>query len=188
MNCWFAGEVSGSEKVGGLIGRTCAGDIKITGCLNSGTVSSTGLNCGGFVGFSQEWQGTMVTLSNSLNVGSVSSPNIERTGALVGNIEGKIYVDKDSVHTVQSGLTYAFAWFPGSLYDMNKVEVPRVGTTRNSYVPFTTLDDLKGVKATQNTGLVFDNLNTTDVVEGSWITTDSYPILSQFSDMFAATK
>ena len=180
-DCWFDGTVSGSTYVGGLIGRTCAGDIKITGCLNSGTVSSTGLNCGGFVGFSQELQGTMVTLSNSLNVGSVSSPNIERTGALIGNVEGKLYVDNNTVHTTQSELTYAFAWFPGTLYDIDKNVVANAGNyNRNLYVPFSVVTDISGDKAYQNTGLDF---------EANWVARlGDTPVLSQWCESGAIYK
>ena len=183
-NCWFAGTVSGSTYVGGLAGRTCAGDIKITGCFNSGTVSSTGLNCGGFVGFSQLYDGTAVTLTNSLNVGSVSSPNIERTGALIGNVEGSLYVDKNSVHTVQSGLNYAFAWFAATLYDIDKNVIANTGNeNRNKYVAFISEENLKGANGYLNTGLTFDRPELPTPTEGAWVMRKGdYPALKMFVD------
>lgn len=166
-NCWYDGTVTGGTYTGGLVGRTCVGDIKISGCLNSGIVSGT-TNVGGLIGFSQEYQGTHVTLSNSMNTGSVSGGNAGTTGALTGTVQGYLYVDKNSVYTVQAGPNYAFASVAATLYDIDKNVIAE---NKEQYISFTAISALHDLKA----------YNIVD--RESWTArVDSYPIPSVFAN------
>ena len=185
-NCWFAGEVNTGTYgyTGGLVGLINGGTIEVSACLNTGTVYSEGKYVGGFIGMIQRTSSlATIRLSNSLNVGNVSSKQTASVGAAIGKMEALLYVDNTSVHTVQSGMTYAIgSGFTGVLYNMAGTQIT---SGQNNYISFKEIDDIKAADGYMNTGLVFDRPETTDYVEGAWVTTDTYPILGSFVNLFS---
>ena len=78
-NSYNAGSVSGTDKVGGLVGANkYFSTLTITSSYNAGSVSGND-NVGGLVGFND---GDTLTITNSYNAGSVSGN--DNVGGLVG--------------------------------------------------------------------------------------------------------
>ncbi len=86
-NCWFAGSVSGVERVGGFAGSIDAeSELSISHSLNSGTVTSSSNYVGGFVGLMNK---SGIFLTDCLNTGTVSTTSgTAYVGALVGGLNG----------------------------------------------------------------------------------------------------
>ena len=81
INCGNEGNISGDERVGGILGSTSTGTT-IDGCYNKGIISGTA-EVGGLVGY---FQGSTKACSvkNSYNLGKVTGDN--KTAGIVGNL------------------------------------------------------------------------------------------------------
>ena len=90
QNCWFAGSFSmKGEKTqygGGLVGRIFRGDLDMSHCLNTGSVSSeakdTALQLGGLIGAVHD-VGTL-NLTDSLNIGTLHVTSNNGVGSIIG--------------------------------------------------------------------------------------------------------
>ena len=84
--CINDGEVSGTQKVGGIIGNVYGfgKETTVKQCLNRGEVSSKGYNAGGIVG-SSEGGSASVKIENCANNGTLSGTGVN--GGIVGEID-----------------------------------------------------------------------------------------------------
>ena len=89
-NCWFDGEVSsprnGVKGIAGIVGWLTHGDLNISHCLNTGTISSItddrGVHLGGILG-AAKGQGTL-TITDCLNTGELVVVKDTCVGAVLG--------------------------------------------------------------------------------------------------------
>lgn len=131
-NCWFDGSVTlnktssvNYESVAGFVGALVQGNLTISDCLNSGSISyfyegaqATYAGPGGFVGYIYSHSTTtnrVLTIQNSFNTGVVlgqcSVQNEDgtytkytgRTGAIVGNNRGNVIIDNVYATTESNG-------------------------------------------------------------------------------------
>ena len=82
--CYATGTVTGSNKVGGLVGVPFTSDITIKNCYANCTVTSNGDYAGGLVGC---LQGTTITIENCYATGNVTC-NGNNAGGLTGDNPG----------------------------------------------------------------------------------------------------
>lgn len=161
-NCWFAGEVIGNTRVGGIVGQimwTSGDGIVMDNCLFNGIVRATDGSAGGLVG--HNWDNS--TLQYCVSNGRVCSDAAENVGAVVG----------------ESNITGV------AVYAIEKV-FKNDGTTENmasnkaGYKAMTEAQ-LTGIKAYKNTDLDFYWKDRNE--SGIWTAiTDAGPELKQFSE------
>lgn len=114
-NCNFTGKVSGTQYIGGIVGRT---NGNIDNCHFSGTVNATTLYTGGFAG---EITGTL-TVSNCSASGTVNNTNSANAAIWVGGFGGIIHGVNTEVSksfsdcTVTTAGNRCFGGFVGGLY------------------------------------------------------------------------
>ena len=90
-NCWFDGQLNmnGAEtrRAGGIVAVAMQGDIRITNCLNTGTISMTTTKgaafAGGIIG-TDSAKGTQIKITDCVNTGTVKGPVYFGIGAIVG--------------------------------------------------------------------------------------------------------
>ena len=107
--CCFAGSTSVKLSAGGLVGKIAQGNVTMTDCLNSGTITCTSTLNGGICGIilpsSLEWEAgtetgtTTVIMTNVLNIGTLSHVNNTSTGSIFGKIGKGTEVTFSNVHT-----------------------------------------------------------------------------------------
>lgn len=105
-NCWFDGEINATGKetrrLGGIVSVVMQGDVRITNCLNTGSISAEttpGASfAGGIVGTNSA-DDTQILISNCVNTGLVSSTEkYFGMGAIVGLTGG----GKKTVYTIEN--------------------------------------------------------------------------------------
>jgi len=100
-----SGDVTGSTRVGGLVGNSSALALVIGSSSNSGNVTTAGMNAGGLVGMTASGAaGTSLSITNSTSVGNVTGS--AGVGGLVANsISETVMISSSSVvgHTTGSG-------------------------------------------------------------------------------------
>ena len=90
-----SGQISGTYAVGGLVGRAfAASPVTITRTVNSGNVSASGIDSGGFIGRAE---GASVTVNASSNSGTITGTS--NTGGFVGIASGSPVTIEDSANS-----------------------------------------------------------------------------------------
>ena len=121
-------------------------------------------------------------------MGSVTSDsNAKSVGAAIGTVRAgtSLYVEKESVHTILDGSVASTKYTIGSQFSGGVYNFAGQIQTNNNQTNIMHIEgnSINGTNAYTNTGLGFDREETTDVIEGYWVTTDSYPILRSFADI-----
>jgi len=80
--------VSGNNYVGGLIGYARMGNVKVKRCGTAATVTATGGNAAGFLGFARKL--ATVTVQDSYNLGKIVADSL--AAAIVAPSLGKVYI------------------------------------------------------------------------------------------------
>ncbi len=88
-NCSSSVDVTGSKYVGGLVGLLNADDITVKSCHATGSVSNTGTDTGGLVG----WCGMRISMTDCYATGSVTGSD-HYMGGLVGSLYGNAEVKR----------------------------------------------------------------------------------------------
>ena len=168
-NCWYDGTIYSSGKSGGILGGAHTALATVEHCLNSGTtniLSGAEDAVGGLVGYVRS--GAILTLNDSLNVGTYEEPNeeVKQIGTAVGahNSTGKIVITdvygidsfcKESVGPVLFGYSSA----------------KNITRTTSAY---RSAEQLQGKAAYQWTTLDFEDVKES---EGEAIVNDKYWVL-----------
>ena len=128
-NCWFDGQISGANYVGGITSYNGAGTT-ISNCLNTGGVKATSQEAGGFVG---------------RVAGNISIQNCVSDGTVTGTESGSI------IGELNSGTVTA-----SNVYVLSSANANTVGkgTVPSGIVVAANLNNYKGY---MNTTLDFDN-------------------------------
>ena len=144
--CWFDGSVNVSQRTaGGLMDFSNVSKVSISNCLNTGSVHSDysdgGSRTGGLVGVVSK---ARMTLTDSLNVGKVSSANKYYAGSVIGvyyatssTVCRNIYTTSES-YDVGVGRSGAQGVFTGA-----PVVMPTRDLTGERAYQWTTLDYAK---------------------------------------------
>jgi hypothetical protein len=147
-NCQFAGTVSGTKKVGGILGGVygkTALSAKIEHCLNTGTIYSTEGQAGGLCG--AVVNGTTLTLIDSLNTGNYDAI---REGASKSNIASVVgIVSKATLKVTDSYGISNDTW--------KKADDKIAGANGAAGIKLMELDDLKGQEGYRWTKLDYEH-------------------------------
>ena len=81
LNCTNKGAVSAATSSGGMVGLAQNDTYEINGCVNMGTITSTGGDAGGIVGAAT--YGNPVTITNCVNQGAVNGVS-SNAGGIIG--------------------------------------------------------------------------------------------------------
>ena len=115
-NCWFDGTMKIGNKggyVGGIVGEAQDGTIaEISHCLNTGNIIGTkekgSLTMGGIIGIVAD-DNTKVTVSDTLNVGKVSTPSNSGIGAICSTILPKTTLVFDNCYATLESCPGSYA-------------------------------------------------------------------------------
>jgi hypothetical protein len=145
--CWFDGKVSGARNglkhTSGVVGHLTAGDLNISHCLNTGTISSEtddrGVHLGGIFGSARGY-GTL-NISDCLNTGKI----VVKRDTCVGSVIGRGW---DKTVTINISNTYGTyeSYIRGigdntaSTVNGGVVMLPEKMLTGNNAYKYTTLD------------------------------------------------
>ena len=156
-NCWFDGQVVLTGKTaryaGGIAGVTVQGNIEITNCLNTGSVSNErpdgGEFLGGFIG--TDWGTSTIKISDSISAGTVMAVNVNCIGSIMGRVQ-----KSDSEVTITN--TYAIKGCCTKADGTTDVSVWSTanGETVTNKTVFISESELLGVEAYKWTNLNFD--------------------------------
>lgn len=92
INCDNIAPISGAGTVGGIVGKSAAGN-SIINCHNTGAVTSSKSNCGGITSSFSGYTGYTSYLRDSYNTGTVTSTSGTYTGGVVGTISSDGIID-----------------------------------------------------------------------------------------------
>lgn len=173
-NCWFAGTVSGVERVGGFTGSIDAeSELSISHGLNNGTVTSSSNYVGGFCGLMNK---SAISLTDCLNTGTVSTTSGSAyVGAIVGGLNGA----EGAEGTATFNDTYYLIDSCSKAYQVN-----------NNNKAYVALNGV-GVLGATRKGLLGENaLNSTTLdFQNFWITVkDDTPVLGLLTNGSIAGK
>ena len=174
-DCWFNGTVTGSatNSIGGLVGYiiSSAKTVKMTNCLNSGTVNPTNSSAkyvGGLIGYCGP--GKQMTLMNCLNTGTiVPAEGADTTAKQYGLISGYLQQSSPTVSgvytTKQDSIVYAYSSTSAGSY-----------TVDDKYM--VAIDTIQGEDAVD----VLSELFASKTTEGEdyWVITTTTPVLKTF--------
>jgi mucin-19 len=183
-NSYSTGQVSGSYTVGGLVGWSM--EATITNSYYNGLVSATDEYSGGLVGY-----GESIDILSSYAAGGVTSTSYYN-GGLVGWLNGDNFIASSfAANTVEGSDTDyigAIAGYNnGNIAFQNDSYDAGISGLSNCLADNSDGDDCHAVNTmeNQNSAYYMNNntnapLNTWDF-EGTWRTTDSYPVLQGFN-------
>lgn len=177
-NCWFDGQVVLTGKVaryaGGIAGVAVQGNIEITNCLNTGSVSNErpdgGEFLGGFIG--TDWGTSTIKISDSVSAGTVTAANVNCIGSIMGRVQKSgsevtitnTYAMKGCC-TKADGTTDVSIWSSAS------------DTTVANKTVYISESDLLGVEAYKWTNLNFEETT------GKWVArNEQIPRLKSFAN------
>ena len=121
-NCWYDGEMLVGDAggyVGGIAGQVENGShARILHCLNTANITATkeegSMTMGGVVGVVSD-ERTKVTISDTLNVGVVSTPANSGIGSIVSTILPKTTVTMENCYATEESCSVAYSGKHGTL-------------------------------------------------------------------------